>query len=300
MLDFPNSIVVAHRSGSGLVVSSSKHLVVSWSNRWSLIKQISSTRRMFEILRCKCPRCVAGRRNLCLAISGICVAIALAYLMITDRGETLPDSSLGGSGPLVSDSRLDRPQNASGGSEPLAAAKGEARAIKQQEPVVAEKLPDSSPEQEPSLDSASLNPATTILDESLAMVYSSHPFGVLPSWLGEREFNAPWRPQGGSAEKVKSVAGEPDSAIANRPGPAETPSSEPAIASSEPETDRPVLAGASPSGQENEAPAVEMVRPSEPIQPPGQQLKAPETITASGAKPPLPPRSKTAKYRKRE
>jgi hypothetical protein len=163
---------------------------------------------MFEILRCKCPRCVAGRRNLCLAISGVCLVIALAYLMMSDRGEPLPNSSLGGSGPLVSDWRLDRPQNASRGSEPLATAKGESRATKQQDPVVVEKLPDSSTEQEPALDSALLNPATTILDENLARVYSSHPFGVLPSWLGEREFDAPWRPQGDSPDEVKSFAPE--------------------------------------------------------------------------------------------
>jgi hypothetical protein len=274
--------------------------MVSSSNQWSLIKQISSTRRMFEITRCKCPRCVAGRRNLCLAISGVCLAIALAYLVMTERGETLPDSSLGGSGPLATDLRSDHPQSASGGSEPLATATGVARVVKQQEPVVVEKLPDSSPEQDPPLDSASLNPATTILDENLAMVYSSHPFGVLPSWLGERDFDAPWRPQGGSADEAKSVAREPGSSIANSPVPAEAPSSEPAGASSQPDTGRPVLAGASPSGQENETPAVEVVRPSEPIQPPPGQLKAPEPVPASASKPALPPRSKAAKYRKRD
>ncbi len=181
---------------------------------------------MFEIMRCKCPRCVAGRRNLCLAIFGVCVAIVLAYLMITDPGETLPDSSLGWSGSLVSDSRLDRLQNANGDSKPLATANRESQASKQQNPVAVEKRPDSWPEQKPLLDSASQNPTTTILDENLAMVYSAHPFGVLPSWLGEREFDAPWRPQGGSAEKVKSTAAEPDSAMAKRPAPVLAPSSD--------------------------------------------------------------------------
>jgi hypothetical protein len=161
---------------------------------------------MFENLRCKCPRCIAGRRNLCLAISGICVALALAYLMITDRGETLPDSILAGSGLLVSDLRLDRPQNAGGGSKPLATTNAAAGATRQQEPVVVDKLPDSLPEQDPSLDSTSLNFTTPMLDENLAMFFSSHPFSVLPSWLGEREFDAPWRAQTGSVDEVKGVA----------------------------------------------------------------------------------------------
>jgi hypothetical protein len=173
---------------------------------WSLIKQISLTRRMFEKPRCKCPRCVAGRRNLGLAIFGICVVMALAYLMITDHGETLRDPIWVGSGPLISDSRLDRPQNASGGSKPLSTTNGAVGSTRQQEPVVVEKLPDSHPEQDPSLDSTSLNLTTPMLDENLAMVFGSHPFSVLPSWLGEREFDAPWRPQGGSADEVTRAA----------------------------------------------------------------------------------------------
>jgi hypothetical protein len=247
-------------------------------------QSITSKRRMFEITRCKCPRCVAGRRNLSLAISGVCVVIALAYFTITDRRETLPDySSLGGSAPLVS------AQNVSGSSEPLATAKRDPQAIKQPEPVAAEKLPDSSPGQDHPLDSTSLNPETTILDENLAMVYSSHPFGVLPSWLGEREFAAPWRPQGGPADEVVP---EPGSANGNRPGPAKAPS--------ELKPDRPIPAGASPSGQAKEAPEVAVVHSSQPIQPPARQLEAPEPIPASASKPVLPPRSKLAKYRKRE
>jgi hypothetical protein len=141
-----------------------------------------------------------------LAISGICLAMALAYFVITDRGERPLDSFLAGIGPLVSDSRLDRQQNASGGSEPLSTTKGAAGATRQPEPVVVEKLPDSHLEQGPSLDSTSLNLATPMLDENLAMVFSSHPFSVLPSWLGEREFDAPWRPQGGSVDEVKGAA----------------------------------------------------------------------------------------------
>jgi hypothetical protein len=150
---------------------------------------------MFEKPRCKCPRCVAGRRNLCLLTSGICLAMALAYLMITDRGETLSDSILARSGPLVSVSRLDRPQNASEGSEPLSTTKGAAGATRHQEPMVVEKLPDSRLEQDPAVDLTSLNFATPMLDENLAIVFNSHPFSVLPSWLGEREFGAPWRPR---------------------------------------------------------------------------------------------------------
>jgi hypothetical protein len=159
----------------------------------------SPTRRMFQKPRCKCPRCVAGRRNLCLAISAICLAMALAYLMITDRGKTLPDLILARSGPLASVSGLARSQNASGGSEPLSTTKGAVGTTRQQEPVVLENPPGSSPEQNPSFDSTPLNLATPMLDENLAMVFSSHPFGVLPSWLGEREFEAPWRPLDGSS-----------------------------------------------------------------------------------------------------
>jgi len=127
--------------------------------------------------------------------------MALAYLMVTDRAETLPDSFLAGRGPLHSDSRLDRPQNTNGGSEPLSTTKGAAGTTRQQESVVVEKAPDSNPEQDPSFDSTPLNLATPMLDENLAMVFGSHPFSVLPSWLGEREFDAPWRPQGGSSPR---------------------------------------------------------------------------------------------------
>jgi hypothetical protein len=160
---------------------------------------------MFEKPRCRCPRCVAGRRNLWLAIFGICLVMALVYLVITDRGETLRDSILPGRGPLVSDSRLDVPQSASGGSRPLSTPKGATGATRQQEPVVVGRLPDSRHEQDPSLDSTSLNLTTPMLDENLAMVFGSHPFSVLPSWLGEREFDAPWRPQGGFVDEVKGV-----------------------------------------------------------------------------------------------
>jgi hypothetical protein len=88
-------------------------------------------------------------------------------------------------------------------TEPLSTPKGAVGTTvgttRQQEPVVLENPPDSSPEQNPSFDSTPLNLATPMLDENLAMVFSSHPFSVLPSWLGEREFEAPWRPQGGSS-----------------------------------------------------------------------------------------------------
>jgi hypothetical protein len=236
---------------------------------------------MLEILRCKCPRCVAGRRNFCLAVSGACLAVALAYLMMTDRGAILPVSSLEASGSLVSDSRLDRPQSATGNSEPVVKTKGEARATNQPESVVVERQRDSSPEQGPSPDSTSLNPATTILDESLAMVYSSHPFGVLPSWLGERDSCAPWRPQGGSVDQVKSREREPESAIAHGPVPGEIMSSQPAVARPQPDIGRLVLAGASPIRGEKETPTVGVVSPREPMQPPGGQLNVPEPVAAS-------------------
>jgi hypothetical protein len=299
MLDFLHQTVVALWSGSGLTVS--RRTICGELVELAVAHQeIASTRRMLEILRCKCLRCVAGRRNFCLAISGICLAGALVYVMMTDHGETLPVSSSETSEPLVSDSTLDRPQSATGNSEPLVTAKREPGATKQQESEVVERLPDSPPEQNPSLDLTSLNPATAILDENLAMVYSSHPFGVLPSWLGERESCAPWRPQGGAADEVKNVSGETGSAIANRPVPGETPSSGPAVASSRSDAGRPVLAGASTSGQEKETPDVEVVSPSESIQPPAAQLKAPQSSPASASKPALPPRSETAKNRKRE
>ena len=255
---------------------------------------------MLEILRCKCPRCVAGRRNFCLAISGVCLVVALAYLMMTDRGAILPVPSSEASGSLVSDSRLDRPHSGTGNSDPIVKTKGEAQATKQAQSVVVERLPDSSPEQGPSPESTWLGPATTILDENLAMVYSSHPFGVLPSWLGERDSCAPWRPQGVSVDQVKSGQPEPESAIANRPVPGQTASSGPALAPPQTDTGRLVIAGASPSGREKETPTVEVISSSEPMQPPAGQLKVPEPVAASVSKPVLPPRSKTAKYRRRE
>jgi hypothetical protein len=112
------------------------------------------------------------------------MAIALGYLMMTDRGETVPDSSVGEARALASDLGLDRPP--SGGSGPVSTAKVETRAPKQEEePVAADKLPESSPLADAPAGSSAPIPATTILDENLAMAYSSDPFGVLPSHARE-------------------------------------------------------------------------------------------------------------------
>jgi hypothetical protein len=174
---------------------------------------------MFEKPRCRCPRCAAGRRARYLVAFGVCVVIALGYLMtVGDQRETVPDLSLEGFAGPAAEPSPDGTPLISGNPEP----------------VSTEPLPAKAQVQELETSESSAGQlAVTSPDENLAMAYSADPYGLLPPWLMEMGFEMSWKLPPASGHAMESVSQNQESALPN-PGPS---APEPAVTSvSEPES----------------------------------------------------------------
>jgi len=146
---------------------------------------------MFEKPRCRCPRCVARRRNLCLVVSGVCAALAAGYLTVAERSDSSLEPIRGSATDFRADHTL-RPRGNSGlistGATELPAAD------RQQHKVVSDHQPEWSPRDEARREVSTRTVTVDGTSENIAIAYSSDPYGLLPKWLTENLVEVPRKP----------------------------------------------------------------------------------------------------------
>jgi hypothetical protein len=241
--------------------------------------------------RCKCPRCVARRRNLYLAVSGASVAMIVGCFTLIDRREVVSDASLEAISGTPRDSSPDR--SAFPGAAPAPSPK-----------PVAEPRASLSPESDDRLESSAPKPTVTALDEKLVMDYSTDPYGLLPRWITESGVEATPEPARVSADEAERVAQNQENAVVDPvPGDREASleeASEPksdisevAVAGPEPSSEPAIPVGTSVPEEKKPAEAA-LVSVPESAEPLPQRPKTNTSVSQSASKPALATEDKPA------
>jgi hypothetical protein len=226
---------------------------------------------MIERSRCKCPRCVARRRNLYLAVSGASIAVVIGYFALIDQREVVPDASLDAIGGTARNSDAD------GTPFPAAApGSGPKQTI--------EPRTSTSPESGDRHDSSALKFVDPELSENHATEYSSDPYGLLPVWLTENAVEAPRKPPRASAEEGEGLAQNRDNPLVDR-----VPGNQEASVEASSEPKREISETAGPGPEPKNEPSIPLA-----VSGPEEETFA-ETALASLLVPaePLPLRPKT-------